>query len=299
MKMTTQLYEVAEGIYRFEVQIPGIFADLVVYFIKDGGGVLIEPGPPAIVPAIQTAVRDLGLDNLEYIIPTHIHIDHGGAVGKLSQLYPQAKVVVHPKGAKHIINPAELIKGTTIVFGEDFETHYGALLPVPELQVKVIQDGESVFAGDRELTIFHAPGHAPHHIAIFDSKVGGLFCGEALGISYTPESQPLPAVAAPSFDPEAYLSSIEHLRQLQPEVLFYSHCGIGHEPEQLIEAAARNTKMLTDAVLTILKTEKTSEEASRLVDEFIRSNFNLEMDRFWVDMIVSGYTVYFKKQGLV
>ncbi len=291
--------EVAEGTYRLEEQIPGVSAIFSIYLIVGSGGVLIEPGPAALVPAIRAAMSDLGLRELEYIILTHIHLDHGGGAGQLAQLFPNAKVVVHPEGVRHIIDPSRLIQSTRMAFGEEFETVYGAMLPVPESQVRIVQDGERLFVDSRELMIIHTPGHAPHHIAIFDTKVKGLFCGEALGLIYSAGSQPLPAVAPPGFDAEAYLKSMECLRQLRPRILFYSHGGLGNEPETLISAAIENTRIVGDAILRALKTEKTEEAVIRSVGEYIRSRFGVELEEYELQSNVSGYIHYFRRKGLV
>ncbi len=290
--------EVADGTYRVEAQIPGLPTIFSMYFIKNSHGVLIEPGPAALIPTIQEAINHLGLSDLEYIIPTHIHLDHGGAVGKLSQLFPQAKVVIHPEGARHIIDPSRLIQGTKMAFGEEFETVFGAILPVPESQVKVVQDEERLFVDGRELMIVYTPGHAPHHIAIFDTKDKGLFCGEALGLIYSAGAQPLPAVAPPSFDAEVYLNDMERLRQLKPKILFYSHGGVGNEPERLISTVIENTKILGAAILNILETEKTEEAVILSAGEYIRNHFGVKLDEWELTTNVTGYIHYFKKKGL-
>lgn len=158
--------EVAERTYHLEVPIPKFDTIFTVYFIDETEGVLIEPGPSVTIPSIQEAMKQLGMKPLAYIIPTHIHLDHAGAIGSLAQLFPHAKVVLHPLGAKHAVNPSRLIESTKMAFGDDFEDVYGPIIPI---------DG-------RELHIIYAPGHATHHIAIFDQKTRGLFCGEALGL---------------------------------------------------------------------------------------------------------------------
>jgi glyoxylase-like metal-dependent hydrolase (beta-lactamase superfamily II) len=268
------------------------------YFITEGGGVLVEPGPQAITPDIQEAMSQLGLKGLDYIIATHVHLDHAGGLGKLAQLFPQARVVVNPQGAKHVINPSKLIQGTRIAFGEEFETIYGPILPVPKSQVMVVRDGERLSAGSRELVIIYTPGHASHHIAVFDTKSKGLFCGEALGLIYSPGSQPLPAVAAPSLDIEVYLSNMERLRRLQPRILFYSHGGVSDEPDRSISQAVENTKAIGDVVLKALKAGKTDEAVTRSVGEFIRGRFGIKLSPYELTTNVSGYIYYFRKKGL-
>ncbi|MFC1893137.1 MBL fold metallo-hydrolase [Chloroflexota bacterium] len=293
-----QVDEVAQGIYRLEAQIPGLSTVFSIFLIKGSGGVLIEPGPAALVPTVQAVMDDLDFPEPAYIIPTHIHLDHAGGAGKLAQLFPNAKVVVHPAGAKHIIDPSRLIQSTSMAFGEDFETVYGAILPVPEAQVRVASDGERLSVSNRELIIIHTPGHAPHHIAIFDTKVRGLFCGEALGLFYNAGSPPLPAVAPPGLDAEVYLQSMERLRQLSPRILFYSHGGIGNEPETLIPAVIENTEVVGAAILRALQMGKSDEAVIRDIGDYIRDHFGMVLEEYDLASNVSGYIHYYRRKGL-
>ena len=291
--------EVAEETYRLETRVPGVPEIFTVYFIKEGGGVLIEPGPAALVPTIQAVIKDLGLTGLEYIIPTHIHLDHGGALGELAQLFPQAKVVVNPQGARHAIDPSQLIRSTKMAFGDEFAAIYGAILPVPESQVKIVQDEERLSVDGRQLLLIHTPGHAPHHIAIFDTKSKGLFCGEALGLIYRADSPPLPAAAPPGFDLEVCLKDMERLRDLQPRLLFYSHGGLGYEPEGLISSAIENTKIIGDVILRALNTGEMEETIVRNVGNYIWNHFSTRLYEHELRIITGGYIHYFKKKGLV
>ena len=142
------------------------------------------------MPDIQKAAEELGLSRPEYIIPTHIHLDHAGGLGRLAEVFPETKIVVNRQGAKHMAEPSRLIKSTRMAFGDDFESAYGPILPVPESRLKLVRDGERLAVGSRELLIVHTPGHAGHHIAIFDTKTRGLFCGESLGLIYGPGYPP-------------------------------------------------------------------------------------------------------------
>ncbi len=299
-EVTINLEEVAEGIYRVEVWIPKVDTIFAVYLIHEARGVVIEPGPTATLPSIQEAMKQLGMKELSYIIPTHIHLDHAGAIGSLAQLFPQAKVVVHPLGAKHVINPSRLIEGTRMSFGDDFEVHYGPILPVPESRVKIPEDEETLSVAGRELQIIYAPGHATHHMAIFDGKTRGLFCGEALGVPLPgAESSPIPVAAPPSFDIEVYLETMERLRKLGPRILFYSHDGVGSQPEKLIPRAAENTKIFSDIILKALRSGETTEAITRQIQEHISHHLGASGEGLEIGMIVDGFIFYFKKKGLV
>jgi len=291
--------EVAEKVYRLETPIPGMSTIFAVYLIQESEGVLIEPGPAAAVPRIREGMSYLGMKDLAYIIPTHIHVDHAGGTGTLAQLFSQASVLVHPAGLKHAVDPSRLIESTKMVFGPDFEDRFGTIVPVPESQIKVPEDGEIISINGRELQIIYAPGHAPHHMAIFDRGVEGIFCGEALGLPGQGDKLfPLPAVAPPSFDQELYLETMELLRQLGARMLFYSHGGVGREPDRLISMAAESTRVFGDIILKALKTGETPEAISLRIGEYVTSSFGLKLDDMDLAMIVGGYALYFNKKGL-
>ncbi len=296
-----ELKEVADRIYHFEASLPVMTSLFTVYLIKEEQGVVIEPGPAALVPRIQEAMKQLGMTELGYIIPTHIHVDHAGGSGKLAQLFPKAKVLVHPAGLKHAVDPSRLIESTKTVFGEDFEAGFGPILPVPESQIKVPQDGEIIKVDGRELQIIYAPGHAPHHIVIFDRSVNGIFCGEALGLpGEGGKHPPLPAVAPPSFEQEIYIGTMEKLRKLGAKMLFYSHGGVvGHDADRLVKQTEENTRILGEIILNALKEGGTNEQINRRVSERANSRFGTDMTEMDLALIVGGYDVYYRKKGLV
>ena len=296
--MKTPIEEIAQETYRLETRIPGLNTVFSVYFIKDKSSILIEPGPAAIIPAIQQAVKELNLENLEYIIPTHIHLDHAGAMGSLLQLFPQAIGVVNPRAVEHIIDPSRLIKSTKMAFGDDFETVYGKIIPVPQSRLNVVQDNDRIVVGSRELIFIHTPGHAPHHIAIFDTKTRGLFCGEALGLIYSPGAPPLPAVAPPSFDPDIYLNNMLRLRELRPKLLFYAHGGLGNEPEKLIAMAIENTRIIGEAIMRAYKLEPTEDRVIQNIGDFIIERFGFRLDDYELGSNVRAYLHYFQKKGI-
>jgi glyoxylase-like metal-dependent hydrolase (beta-lactamase superfamily II) len=294
-----QLEKVADGIYRLGRRIPGADAIFAVYFIRDGDGAIIEPGPAVLVPGIQEAVAELGLSRPEYIIPTHIHLDHAGGLGRLAEVFPATTIVVNQQGAKHIVEPSRLIKSTRMAFGDDFESTYGPILPVPESRIKVVRDGERLLVGNHELVIIHTPGHAAHHIAVFDTKTRGLFCGEALGLIYSPGYPPLPAVAPPSFDIELYLNDMERLKALKPRLLFYSHGTVAHEPERLISAVMENTRLVGDFILRDLRAGESEEAVISHVREYLRNHFGASLDEYELVSNVNGYIHYFRKKRLI
>jgi glyoxylase-like metal-dependent hydrolase (beta-lactamase superfamily II) len=296
-----ELKEVADRIYRFETRLSVMTSPFTVYLIKESQGVVIEPGPAALAPRIQEAMKQLGLKDLAYIIPTHIHVDHAGGAGKLAQLFPGAKVLVHPAGLKHAVDPSKLIQSTKTVFGDDFEAGFGPILPVPQSQIKSVEDGEIIMVGNRELQIIYAPGHAPHHMVIFDRSVNGIFCGEALGLPGGEGNRTLlPAVAPPSFDQGIYLETMEKLRKLGARTLFYSHGGVvGHDTDRLIKQAEEFTRITGEIILKALKEGGTNGEINRRVKERVNSRFSMDLTEMDLALTIGGYEVYYKKKGLL
>jgi glyoxylase-like metal-dependent hydrolase (beta-lactamase superfamily II) len=291
-----KIEQLADETYRLEGRIPGIGAVFAVYFIKDGGGAIIEPGPAVLVPEVQKAAAELGIKNPEYIIPTHIHLDHAGGLGKLAKVFPDTEIVLNRQGAKHMVEPSRLIESTRMAFGDDFEKSYGPILPVPESRLKVVRDGDRLKLGSRELLIIHTPGHAAHHIAIFDTKTRGLFCGESLGLIYGLGYPPLPAVAPPSFDLELYLADMEKLKALKPKLLFYSHGTVARKP--LIDTVMKNTKLVGDLILKKLKAGESDQAIIKTVGDYLTQHFNASLDDYELQSNVNGYIHYFRKKGL-
>lgn len=291
--------EVAEGIYRLETPLAGVGTLFSVYLVADGGGAVIEPGPGAAAPAILQAMKELGMKGLSCIIPTHIHMDHAGGAGRLAQLFPGASVVLHPQGVRHAVDPSRLVEGTKMAFGPDFADIYGAILPVPQQQVKAVSDGETLSLDGRTLRVVYAPGHAPHHLAIYDERTEGLFSGEALGTTrFTPDA-PLPSAAPPVFDVDIYLQTVEKLRALRPRLLFYSHGGVGRSPDRLMSAAVDHALEVRDFLLKALKQGQTAEQVRESLAGYFNKRFGVTMDKQDTAMTVAGYMAYFKARAMV
>jgi glyoxylase-like metal-dependent hydrolase (beta-lactamase superfamily II) len=292
--------EVAEKVFRLGVYLAAMKTELPVYLIREPEGVLIETGPTAVAPEVRKGLEQLGVKDLAYIIPTHVHVDHAGGAGMLARLFPDAKVIVHPAGLKHLVDPTRLIESTKMVWGEDFEARFGPVIPVPESRLLAAEDRGSVTINGRELQFIFTPGHAPHHMSIYDRRVNGIFCGEAVGLpGGGDEPLPIPAVAPPSYDQKLYLASMEKLRELRARILFFSHGGVGLDPDSLISIAEENTRALGEIVLKALQEGRPEREIVHLMDEYIGRRFSMQVDETDLMMAVGGYTIYLVNNGLV
>jgi glyoxylase-like metal-dependent hydrolase (beta-lactamase superfamily II) len=252
------LAEVARDTFRIETGLyrPGLAA---CYLLRSGGRLaFVDTGTAHTVPALLAAVAGLGHTpgDVDYVIPTHAHLDHAGGAGQLMAACPNARMIAHPKAAPHLIDPARLIAGATAVYGEEaFARDFGALEPVPENRVTLAEDGDRVGLGGRVLTFIDTPGHANHHFCVHDSGTGGCFTGDTFGISYreldTPKGPWIFAPATPvAFDPDAWQASLDRLMALAPSAMFLTHYGRVDAPETLIEPLRRSIRDQAAIALT-------------------------------------------------
>lgn len=208
------------------------------YLIQGGDEyAFIECGTALSVPGLLAILDARGIrrEQVRYVMPTHVHLDHAGGVGVLMQALPEARLVAHPRGAPHLIDPSKLIKGASAVYGpENMGKLYGEILPVAESRVIVADDGFKLDLGGRELVFIDAPGHARHHYVVWDAQSRGLFTGDVFGLSYREFDGPqgpylFPTSTPVQFEPEAWFTTLDRMMALQPRWAFLTHYGrVGH-----------------------------------------------------------------------
>ncbi len=210
---------------------PGLAAVHVI--VEAGRAALVDCGTWHSVPAILQGLGQLGLapEAVDWILLTHVHLDHAGAAGALLQHLPNAQLVVHPRGARHMIEPQKLVSGATAVYGEAaFRWLYGEIVPAPAVRVVEAPDGCELDLAGRRLHFLDTPGHARHHLCIWDEASGGVFTGDAFGLSYREldvEGRPFvfPSTTPVQFEPQAYHASIERILSLKPQAAYLTHFG--------------------------------------------------------------------------
>ncbi len=186
---------------------------------------LVETGPKSAVDNVIAGLKSLGVDSLDWIVVTHIHLDHAGAAGTLAARFPDARVAVHEVGAPHLVDPQKLWASAARIYGADMERLWGGIDPISEERITVVADGEEIDLGGRSLTALETPGHAYHHHAYLDSGSGTLFTGDALGVRLQNTGVIRPATPPPEFHLAKAISSIELIRHRRPAALCPTHFG--------------------------------------------------------------------------
>jgi glyoxylase-like metal-dependent hydrolase (beta-lactamase superfamily II) len=202
---------------------------------SDGHYAFVECGTSLSAPLLLEALADLGVprEAVDYLMPTHVHLDHAGGAGALLRELPNAKLVIHPRGARHLIDPSALVAGATAVYGEEaMRATYGEILPVPESRVIVadvaIDRDFELELGDRRLLFIDAPGHARHHYAIWDAASRGWFTGDVFGLSYrefdhADRNYLIPTTSPVQFDPAAWGITLARILARQPQHVYLTH----------------------------------------------------------------------------
>ena len=238
--MTFQVYHpLPFGITRIDTAM--VHEELAACYLMEDAGeyAIIETGTHNTVPIILALLDKKGVDRraVKYVIPTHVHLDHAGGVGGLMQALPEAVLLIHPRGARHMIDPSKLKAGATAVYGEaKFAEVYGDVIPVDADRVRIMDDGDAVRLAQRELVFYDTPGHARHHFCVYDPQSNGIFTGDTFGLSYpslVTEKGPfiLPTTTPVQFDPEALKHSIRRLLGLKPKRMFLTHYGMLEDPQ--------------------------------------------------------------------
>jgi len=298
MNIKASYNDLGDGIIHLDAEYlkPGIAS---VYLLMEGNEcAIIETGTNHTVPFILSALTELGLneDSVRYVIPTHVHLDHAGGVGSLMTSCANAELIIHPFGARHMIDPTKLAAGAKAVYGDEaFERLYGELIPVDASRVIEAPDNFEISLGGRNLRFYDTPGHAKHHFCVHDIESDTIFSGDTFGIAYPGthvDDEPLTFVTTTpvQFDPEAMHSSIQRLLDINPKAFNLTHYG-------QVKPTQKVAKQLKDSIDMFVKIAKQSrdlrddrvEAMNQQIQQFLLKQYRqlggLESDQFCLDII--------------
>jgi len=268
---------------------------------------LVETGPTCSIPNLLSGISEVGIRNEDvgYVMVSHIHIDHAGGAGTLMKHLPNARLVVHAKGAPHIVKPGKLWEQSKLVLGE-VAIVYGEIEPVPENRLIVGSDGMTFeLGGSVKVKVLETLGHASHHLGYFDTETSGIFQGDAAGIYIPQLNVTIPTTPAP-FHLELTLASLEKLVQQRPTKLYYTHYGpvesavdqISRYKAQLnlwagiVSEAVKSGDSIEAIHAQILEQDPQMKVAADFIEE------HLVLRRGVVMQNVQGFVEYFKRKLL-
>ena len=220
-----------DGITAIDTEYARTLQDASHLMVEGGRAAFIDTGVNSSVPLLLDALRqqDLDVGDVDYVMLTHVHLDHAGGAGELMQALPNATCVIHRYGAPHMIDPTRLIAGTEAVYGVD-ETReiYGTIVPIDERRVHVPEDGDWLSLNGRELQFLNTEGHARHHHVINDPASKGVFTGDSFGVSYRELDTEHGEIVFPTstpvqFDPAEAHIAVDRIMACEPEQLFLTH----------------------------------------------------------------------------
>ena len=215
--------------------------DAAFLIVEKGRAAFVDTGTNHAVPRLLAALDAAGLapEAVEMVIATHVHLDHAGGVGLLMQALPRARLIAHPRGARHLVDPARLVRSATAVYGpEEIERSYGTLVHVGADRVLKTADGMTLELAGRPLVFLDTPGHAMHHHCIWDERSRSFFTGDTFGLSYREFDTPrgawiMPTTTPVQFQPDALRRSIGRMLAYSPQRLLLTHYGAVREVPRL------------------------------------------------------------------
>ncbi|HIL63286.1 MAG: MBL fold metallo-hydrolase [Pseudohongiellaceae bacterium] len=254
------------------------------YLLEHGGMAgFIDTGTNNSVPILCEVLRRKGIapTAVAYIMPTHVHLDHAGGAGGLMQQFPNATLIIHPRGARHMIAPAKLEAGSLAVYGEEeFGKLFGRLTAVDAGRIQIAEDGFELDFNGRRLVFLDTPGHARHHYVVYDELSRGLFTGDTFGASY-PELNCgrsrfiFPPTTPIQFDPLAWQSSLDRLMTLDPQRVFVTHFGM-HEDVPAMKTLLRQS--IQDHADTAEDLAQEPDRCDRIAQSLLQASIDYLLD---------------------
>jgi len=256
--------EIVDGVFLVDTMAVGLPGLAAAYLIKGEELALVDTGYPTSSNSIISQLQALDSRSwqVDFIVPTHVHLDHSGAVGHLLKAMPNARVLVNERGAKHLVDPTKLVQSVASLFGSDALAVFGEPVSVLKERIDTVRDGcELDLGAGKRLKIFSTPGHALHHMSVLLEAERLVITGDAVGIYYPNLCTPIPATPPPSFDEEQYMRSLTRMLDMNPVGLLLPHFGpVLENVEAFLRTNLQTTKRWGSRVFEAVKANESHDE---------------------------------------
>ena len=311
-----QTTTLAHGLVAIDTEYARPLQDSSHLIIENGRGAFVDTGVNSSVPLLLAALeeRDLDRGDIDFVFLTHIHLDHAGGAGQLMQQLPNARCVLHPRGAPHMIDPGKLIAGTEAVYGKDvMQKLYGSIQPIDAQRIDIAADGDEFSLQGRMMQTFYTEGHARHHYCLSDPKSRGVFTGDSFGVSYRELDTAagefiFPTTTPIHFDPDEAHKSVDRIMSYEPERLYLTHYSeVGN-----LDRLATDMHKAINAFVTMALENARAENRTQVLQEamfeyfvegLVRHGFKGDRETMWsilnldVDLNIQGIEIWLDKHG--
>ncbi len=298
----------APGISFVDLEFLGRPRAIATGIVSSAGEVaLVDPGPTTCLERLEEGLHAQGirLADVTHLLLTHIHLDHAGATGTIVKRHPAIRVLVHERGAAHLVAPEKLLESATRLYGADMDRLWGEFLAVPERSVRALIGGERIAVAGRQFDVAYTPGHASHHVSYFDAGSGVAFVGDTGGISIG-GGYILPPTPPPDIDIEAWTGSVARIEAWRPGTLFLTHFGPSPRPPAAhLQTLLENLHTMSTIARATLSEEGTDEDrrirfAARVRGELRREMTDAQLASYGVaapfEMLWLGLARYWRKR---
>ncbi len=271
--------KVSERVFMLDTYALGQPGTVGAYLVKGPKPALVDCGYASSYESVLAGLAEAGVmpSDVRYLVPTHVHLDHAGAAGRLVREMPNVEVIAQERGVPHLVDPARLVESATKVFGKAIMDLYGAPDPIPAERVTAVGEEAHLDLGDGlTATLIHSPGHAPHQLTAFLDDTKALMTADAVGIVYPGMKALIPTTPPPSFNPSELLATLNSIRQTTPAELLVPHFGVRKDVEWVFDRTGELVKEWVAKVKVMWKEGMTLDQASELMEKEVVSDSRVE-----------------------
>lgn len=295
--------KISDRVYLIDTQALGEKNTVAAYLVKGSKTALVDCGYASSAETVLQALTELNVSpaDMDYVIPTHVHLDHAGAAGYLLDRMPRAKLIAQEKGVKHLVDPTRLVESATSVFGEALIKTYGTPKGIQADRITAVTEEMHLDIGGLSLTIVHAPGHAPHQVSVYVEEEKVLISADAVGIVYPLLGILIPTTPPPSLDPAELGRTAERLGQMDSKILLAPHFGARTDVKEVLAQTKSKTNDWVSLVRGMRQKGMSQDQMTRELKSMVSRESGLPEDRFptYADISirtnVMGITRYLEK----